>query len=242
VMTILTLVSDDSMGFGRVVRAGDGRVLEVVEEKVCTPEQLAIRELNCGVYCFDATWLWSHIDQIPLNPVKHEYFLTDMVGIAVADDQRVKAVISEDPAEVIGINTRVHLSRAEAILRRRVNEHWMLEGVTFQDPATAYVDATVEIGRDTVIHANTHLVGRTTIGHECVIGPNAIVRDSKVGDRCRVHASVLEQAVLEEDTALGPFAHLKPGAGVHRGSQLGGGSAPPHTPSVPGEGTDTNGR
>jgi bifunctional UDP-N-acetylglucosamine pyrophosphorylase/glucosamine-1-phosphate N-acetyltransferase len=208
---MLTLINDDSMGFGRVIRAPDGRVLEVVEEKVATPDQLAVKELNCGIYCFDAKWLWSHIDRIPLNPVAHEYYLTDIVDIAVADGQRVEAIASDDPDEMIGINNRSHLARAEAVARRRINEQLMLDGVTLQDPASAYIEATVRIGRDTVIRANTHLLGDTTIGEGCVIGPNSIIRDSTIGARCRIIASVIEAAAIRDDCDIGPFEHLGPG-------------------------------
>ncbi|MBN1643020.1 MAG: NTP transferase domain-containing protein [Anaerolineae bacterium] len=218
-LTMLTLVHDDSMGFGRVVRGPDGRVLEVVEEKVCTPEQLAIKELNCGVYCFDAAWLWAHIDEIPLNPVKEEYFLTDMVGIAVADGQRVDAISIEDADEVIGINTRAHLAQAEAAIRRRVNARLMASGVTLQDPDATYVEPSVEVGQDTILLANTQLRGATTIGRECTIGPNTLVQDSAIGDRCRVIASVIEGTSVPGDREIGPFAHLR---ASHRAPEEGG--------------------
>jgi bifunctional UDP-N-acetylglucosamine pyrophosphorylase/glucosamine-1-phosphate N-acetyltransferase len=198
-ITMLTLISDDSMGFGRVIRGDDGRVLEIIEEKVATPEQLKIKEINCGIYCFDADWLWSHIDQIPLNPVAQEYYLTDIVGIAVGDGKRVEAITSDDPDEMIGINNRIHLSRAEAVVRRRINERIMLDGITLQDPSSTYIDATVRIGSDTVVM-------------DCVIGPNSIVRDSTIGDRCRVMASIVEGATIEDDGSIGPFAHMCPGA------------------------------
>lgn len=220
-LTMLTLIHDDSMGFGRIVRAPDGSVLEIVEEKVATPEQLAIRELNCGIYCFDADWLWSHIHDIPLNPVANEYYLTDMVGIAVADGKRVEAIASHDPDEMIGINTRIHLAQAEAVVRRRINERLMLGGVTLQDPASTYVDAGVQIGQDTVILANTHLLGQTTIGEGCTVGPNTIVRDSTIGSRCRITASVIKEAEMEDDCDIGPFGHLRPGARMCAGSHMG---------------------
>jgi len=221
VMTILTLVHDDSMGFGRVVRAEDGRVLEIVEEKVCTPEQLEIKELNCGLYCFDGDWLWDHIDLIPLNPVKKEYYLTDMVAVAVADGQRVEAVATTDVDQMIGINTRVHLSWCEAVMRKRINEQLMLDGVTLQDPDSIYVDATVQVGRDSIILANTHIRGRTAIGEACEIGPNSIIQDCTIGDRCRVTASVLEEAVMERDSNIGPFGHLRKGARLCAGAHMG---------------------
>ena len=221
VLTMLTLVHHDSMGFGRIIRAEDGRVLEVVEEKVATPEQLAIRELNCGIYCFDGEWLWSHIHDIPLNPVAREYYLTDMVGIAVADGKRVEAIASRDPDEMIGINTRIHLAQAEAVARQRINQRLMLSGVTLQDPSATYVDATVQVGRDTLLLANTHLLGQTTVGEQCTIGPNSIVRDSAIGSRCRITASVIEEAVMEDDCDIGPFGHLRPRARMCAGSHMG---------------------
>jgi bifunctional UDP-N-acetylglucosamine pyrophosphorylase/glucosamine-1-phosphate N-acetyltransferase len=220
-ITMLTLISEDSMGFGRVIRARDGRVLQVVEEKVATPEQLAVKELNCGVYCFDAEWLWSHIDEIQLNPVAREYYLTDMVGIAVANGRRVEAIASEDPDEMIGINTRIHLARAEAVTRRRINEQIMLAGVTLQDTASTYIDAGVQIGRDTVVLANTHLTGSTVIGEGCTIGPNSVVRDSTIGNRCRITVSVIEEATMEDNCDIGPFGHLRPQARMCAGSHMG---------------------
>ncbi len=212
IMTILTLINDDSMGFGRIIRRPDGSVREVVEEKVCTPEQLEIKELNAGLYCFDGEWLWSHIDQIPLNPVKKEYYLTDMVGIAVADGQRVDAVTTTDVDQVIGINNRIHLSWCEAVIRRRINEQWMLNGVTLQNPSSTYIEETVRIGRDSVILAGTHLRGHTTIGPRCTIGPGSILTNCTVGDRCRITASVIENAVIADDSEIGPWAHID-GAG-----------------------------
>lgn len=208
VLTILTLIHEDSRGFGRVIRDQAGHVLEVVEEKVCTPEQLAIQELNCGVYCFDGAWLWAHIDQIPLNPVKGEYLLTDMIGIAVDDGQTVDPISIDDPDQVIGINTRIHLAQAEAVMRRRVNERLMLAGVTLQDPASTYVEPTVRVGNDTLLLAGTHLSGQTIVGSGCTIGPDAVIHDCTIGDRCRVRASTLEEIVLPEDSDVGPFAYV----------------------------------
>lgn len=208
VMTILTLIHEDSRGFGRVIRDQAGHVLEVVEEKVCTPEQLAIQELNCGVYCFDGDWLWAHVDQIPLNPVKQEYLLTDMIGIAVEDEQTVDPISIDDADQVIGVNTRVHLAQAEAVIRRRVNERLMLAGVTLQDPASTYVEPAVRVGNDTILLAGTHLSGRTVVGSGCSIGPDTVLRDCTIGDRCRVRSSTLEHVALPADSDVGPYAHL----------------------------------
>ncbi|GAB4506069.1 MAG: bifunctional UDP-N-acetylglucosamine diphosphorylase/glucosamine-1-phosphate N-acetyltransferase GlmU [Anaerolineales bacterium] len=219
-LTLLTLIADDPMGFGRIVRDSAGRVVGIVEESVATPEQKRIRELNCGVYAFQADWLWENVHRLQKSP-KGEFFLTDLVEMAVAQGRRVEAVATEDAEQMLGINDRTHLARAEAVVRKRVAERLMLGGVTLQDPASTYVDADVQVGPDTVIYANTHLQGRTRIGARCRIGPNTIVRDSAIGDDCKVEASVVEEAVLEDRVDIGPFAHLRKGAHLARGVHMG---------------------
>ncbi|MCX7682904.1 MAG: bifunctional UDP-N-acetylglucosamine diphosphorylase/glucosamine-1-phosphate N-acetyltransferase GlmU [Anaerolineae bacterium] len=220
-LTLLTLVDERARGFGRIIRDRSGAVTQIVEETDATPEQLVIKELNAGVYCFDAGWLWANIGAIPLNPVKQEYYLTDLAGMAVAQGRRVDTVTTADPAEALGINTRVHLAEAECLLRQRINERWMLEGVTIVDPATTYIEHEVTIGRDTVIMPNTHLRGRTTIGPRCIIGPNTVIVDSSIGERCKVVASVVEGAVMEDEADVGPFGHLRKGARLCRGAHMG---------------------
>jgi len=219
-ITMLTVEADDPMGFGRILRDEAGQVVGIVEEAVATEAQKAIRELNCGVYCFDSHWLWPHLTQLPLSP-KGEYYLTDLVAMAVKEGKVVQAFKICDATEVLGINDRTHLAQAEAIMRQRINEKWMLEGVTLLDPSLIFIDATVEIGQDTVIYPNTYLQGATTIGCHCRLGPNTIVRDSTVGDGCIIEASVVEGAVLEEEVDVGPFSHLRKGAHLAKGVHIG---------------------
>lgn len=220
-VTMLTVIADDPRGFGRVVRTEDGHIMSVVEEAQATPEQLEIRELNSGVYCFNANWLWEALEKIRLSP-KGEYYLTDLIGIATGEGQPVQAFIAEDNDEVVGINTRVHLAEAETVLRRRINRAWMLAGVSISDPETTYIEPGVQIGQDTVVLPNTHLRGSTVVGEHCELGPNTIINDTKIGDNCKVLASVLEKAVVENDVDIGPFGHLRKGAhlaeGVHMGN------------------------
>ena len=237
-VTMLTCLRDDSMGFGRVLRDSSGFVTAIVEEAHATPEQLAIKELNPGVYCFNGAWLWEHLPRLAASP-KGEYYLTDLVALAVDEGHHVRGLPMDDAVEAYGINTRVHLSYAEAVVRQRLREALMLSGVTITDPASTYIDAGVAVGRDTVVHPNTHLLGATRIGEDCAIGPNSILRDAVVGDRCHLLAAVVEEAQLENDVSVGPFAHLRKGAylasGVHMGnfgevknSRLGPGSKMGH--------------
>jgi bifunctional UDP-N-acetylglucosamine pyrophosphorylase/glucosamine-1-phosphate N-acetyltransferase len=203
-VTMLVLLARDPRGFGRVVRSADGDVLGIVEEVDCTPEQLDIRELNAGVYCFDSAWLWDHLPR--LQPSRSgELYLTDAVGMAVAEGADVTAVVTDNEAECLGINTRVHLAEVENELRHRINLQWMQSGVTLLHPETAYIDATVEIGRDTVIHPNTHVRGETRVGEGCTLGPNTVLVDSVVGDRCTIRQSVCEGTRVEAGAELGPF-------------------------------------
>jgi bifunctional UDP-N-acetylglucosamine pyrophosphorylase/glucosamine-1-phosphate N-acetyltransferase len=210
--SLLTVIADDPRGFGRIVRNADGTVEAIVEDYVATPEQREIKELNVGAYCFKADWLWEALHRIKKNPKRGEYYLTDVVEIAVKDNLPVRAVLHDDFIETIGINSRVHLSEAEAAMRVRINREHMLNGVSMLDPASTYIEAGVKIGRDTTIMPNTYIHGDTTIGEGNVIGPNTIVRNSKIGDRCKVLASVLEGATLEDDVDMGPFARLRKGA------------------------------
>ncbi len=219
-MTMLTVTRDDPQGFGRVIRNAQGEIQEIVEEVDCTPEQKAIRELNPGIYCFDGNWLWDNLAKIPLSK-KGEYYLTDMVGIAV--QQGLRVITTPAPLEdVNGINTRVQLAQAEKVLRQRINEKHMLAGVTLIDPDTTYIDDTVEIGSDTTVLPGCLLQGNTKIGCNAVIGPYSQITDSEIGDDCRVTSSFLERARLENHCEIGPFGRLRPGAhlaeGVHMGN------------------------
>ena len=219
-LAMLTVRLPDPRGFGRILRAADGSIAAIVEEAECTPEQRAISELNAGVYAFEAAWLWEALPRLQPKS-KGEYYLTDLIEIAVQDGRRVIGIEASDPDEVIGVNTRVHLAEAEAILRRRLNQQHMLNGVTLIDPATVYIEEDVQIGADTIIYPNVQLRGQTRIGANCVIDSNTIIVDSEIGDRCHIKASVIEGATLESHVEIGPFAHLRQGAHLCEGVHLG---------------------
>ncbi len=210
-MSLLTVVHDNPRGFGRVVRKTDGTVSEIVEEYVARPEQLAIKELNVGAYCFSAEWLWQALHRIPMSK-KGEYYLTDTVELAAREHLAVQPIVLEDFVETIGVNTRIHLAEAEAAMRQRINNAHMLNGVTLLDPASTYIEAGISLAADTVIWPNTYLQGQTSIGPGCEIGPNSHIRDSQIGAHCRVFMSVMEGALLENHVEIGPFARLRKGA------------------------------
>jgi bifunctional UDP-N-acetylglucosamine pyrophosphorylase/glucosamine-1-phosphate N-acetyltransferase len=219
-LSLLTVISEDKRGFGRILRKPDGSVQAIVEEADATPEQLAVNELNVGAYCFSAGWLWETLRQVKVSP-KGEYYLTDTVEAAVRSGLPVQPLVLDDLLETIGVNNRVQLSEAEAAMRQRINRDHMLAGVTLIDPCSTYIDAGVTIGQDTVIRPNSHLQSGTQIGEGCVIGPNSIIRATRIGNGCKVLASVLEGALLEEDVDMGPFARLRKGAHLGKGVHMG---------------------
>jgi bifunctional UDP-N-acetylglucosamine pyrophosphorylase/glucosamine-1-phosphate N-acetyltransferase len=210
-VALLSVPGEPDSSFGRVVRHADGSVREIVEvtEARRRPDRetlLAIRELNAGVYCFDGDWLWSNIDRLPLRQARRgpEYYLTDMIAIAVEDGRPVAAIMTDDPDDGLGAGTRAEMVAVERAFRRRVNTHWLANGVTLVEPEATYIGPDVTIGQDTTIWPNTFLQGKTTVGEECVIGPNAILRDTRVGDRCRVEQILLEKVKVPAGTTVRP--------------------------------------
>ena len=220
-ITILTVESDNPRGFGRISRDSSSKIQAIVEEADADPDQLQITELNAGVYCFQSAWLWTALESLELSP-KGEYYLTDLVALAVEQGLSVQSVQVPDRDELIGINTRVHLAEAGQILRRRINRDWMLAGVTIIDPNSTYIDPDVKIGSDTVILPNTYLQGNTILGQKCLIGPDTRIYASEIGDACEIEYSVIEQSRIENGVDIGPFSHLRKGAhlgpGVHVGN------------------------
>lgn len=203
VIAMLTVWGDPDSAFGRVARGKDGRVLEIVEvanakQRHNAADLLTIRELNVGVYCFDADWLWANINKLPLRQARsgQEYYLTDMVEIAVQQGKTVTAILADDADEGLGAGTRAELVAVEKAFRRRFNAHWLAHGVTLVDPETIYIDAGVTIGQDTVIWPNTFLQGDTAVGADCIIGPNSLIRDARIGDGCVVEQAMVEGAAL----------------------------------------------
>lgn len=215
-VVMLTVTGEADSSFGRVLRDESGCVTEIVEvaqarARENAVELLAVRELNAGVYCFDADWLWANLAQLPIRQARDgsEYYLTDMVEIAVSQGREVQALLAEDADEGLGAGTRAELAAVERAMRRRVNQRWLEQGVTLIDPRTTYIDPDVQIGQDTVIWPNSYLQGLTVIGMQCTIGPNSIVRNASVGDGCRVEQAVLDGVIVANGERIAPGTYLK---------------------------------
>ncbi len=220
-LTLLTLMEDNPRGFGRISRDSSGKIKKIVEEADANPEQMEIKELNAGMYCFKSDWLWTSLKKLTPS-ASGEYYLTDLVELAASEGHQVSSVQIKDPDELIGINTRIHLAETGRILRLRINQKWMLAGVSILDPLSTYIDPEVIIGQDTVILPNTYLQKDTIIGKECIIGPGTRIFRSQVGDGCEIEFSVVEESRIEDGVDIGPFSHLRKGAhlgpGVHVGN------------------------
>ena len=211
-LTLLTMRFADPTGYGRILRDGAGRVRSIVEHRDATPAEREIKEANPGLYCVRASTLFPLLRALRADNAQGELYLTDIVGLAAAAGQVVASVELERPDEVAGINTRAELAHMEAQLRDDLTRRWMDAGVTFEDPATAYVGPEVEIGRDTVIGPNVVLRGKTTIGEGCRIDGTAFLVDTRLGNRVHVRfACTAEEAVVADDAIIGPFARLRPG-------------------------------
>lgn len=215
-VVMLSFLGDPASAFGRVVRNAHGRVIEIVEvtearQRSNTADLLAIRELNAGVYCFAADWLWHNVHHLPLRQARRgqEYYLTDLIGLAIAEGLLVEAITTDDIDECLGAGTRAEMVAVEKAFRRRANRRWLAQGVTLIDPDSTYIDQDVSIGQDTVIWPNSYIQGATSIGDDCIIGPNAILRHAHIGDGCRIEQAVVEKSTIPAHTVVQPFTVVK---------------------------------
>lgn len=236
---VLTMEASDPFGYGRIVRDDAGDVVEIVEQKDCTPEQAAITECNSGFYCFDIELLFSALEEVSTDNAQGEYYLTDVLGIARKRGQRVLAFKAEDPTECLGVNSRIQLAQATHILQQRINEAHMAAGVTMMDPSTTWIGPDVSIEQDVELLPMTFLLGATSIATGSVIGPNTRLTDVVVGKDCVVEETVGIETTMEQGVTCGPRAYLRPGtylcehakAGTHveiKKSTIGPGSKVPH--------------
>lgn len=238
--TVLTMTPPDPFGYGRVQLGADGAVERIIEQKDCTPEQdEQLLECNAGCYAFDGALLAAHIGEVGCDNAQNEYYLPDMLEILKRHGRAVSIFHCDDYRDGLGVNSRVQLAELTGIARDRINQRLMTEGVTFIDPAQAWIGPDATIGRDTIVWPQTHLIGSCCIGEGCQLGPNTRLADVAAGDRCVIDETVAIDAVLENDVECGPRAYLRPGthmldgskAGTHveiKKSTIGEGSKVPH--------------
>ncbi|MCL1698457.1 MULTISPECIES: bifunctional UDP-N-acetylglucosamine diphosphorylase/glucosamine-1-phosphate N-acetyltransferase GlmU [unclassified Lysinibacillus] len=208
--TILTAIAENPTGYGRILRGDNGQVEQIVEQKDASAEQQLVKEINTGTYCFDNKALFETLKLVKNDNAQGEYYLPDVIEILQKQGDVVEAYVTEDFEETLGVNDRVALSQAEALMRTRINEKHMRNGVTIINPEATYISADAIIGPDTVIQPGSMIEGATVIGEECIVGPNTQIIDSRIGDRTTVHSSVVRESVIAEETAIGPFANIRP--------------------------------
>lgn len=237
-VTLLTAHADNPTGYGRIVRQGQ-QIAAIVEQKDADEAQKLIQEINTGTYCFDQNFLLQYLSALDTNNAQKEYYLTDLIKIANQHGLPVGGFVLEDFSESLGVNNRIQLSQAEAVLRKRKCEEVMLAGVTLIDPAATYIGADVVIGNDTVIYPNVVLEGQTVIGSDNVIGMNCRFMDSTIGDGNDIQSTVIVESTVGNDCKIGPMAYLRPGTVLAdnvkigdfvevKKSQVGEGSKIPH--------------
>jgi len=220
--TLVAAELPDPTGYGRVIRDGAGRVLAIVEQKAATPEQLAVREANIGIYCFRADLFWKHVDELRPNNPAREFYLTDMVEILIRAGHTIDAYRAESAVELLGINNRVELAGADRVFRERKVRELMLAGVTIEKPETVSVDDGVAIGIDTVVEPFAQILGNTRIGEGCRIGACSIVRDSELGDGVEVGPfTMIGTSRVAAGAHVGPYARLRLENEVAAGAHIG---------------------
>ena len=218
--TMLTSVMDDPTGYGRVIRASDGRVLRIVEQRDGSPEELDVTEVCTSIYAFRRDLLGPALRNLTTDNAQGEFYLTDVIGGLASMGHRVGAV-QAPPTETQGVNDRWQLALAEREFRNRTNRHWLLNGVTMLDPRQTSIDVTVKLGRDVTIYPGTLLQGDTVVGEGSDVGPHTHLDSCVVGAGCAVGQTVGRDAEVGDGAIVGPFAHLAPGSSVLAGTTTG---------------------
>ncbi|MEK7829390.1 MAG: bifunctional UDP-N-acetylglucosamine diphosphorylase/glucosamine-1-phosphate N-acetyltransferase GlmU, partial [Deltaproteobacteria bacterium] len=210
-ISFISTVAEDPSGYGRVLRDEDNSVISIVEDKDADPEEKAVNEINAGIYCVDTAFLFSGLKKIKKGNAQGEYYLPDLIEMAVNNGQKAACLTHRDPAEVMGINNRLELLEANEEMRQRINNALMFSGVTLLDADTAYIHYGVAIGRDTTIYPNVFLEGNTKVGSGCVIEEGCKIIDSTVGDGSVIKShSVIESSEIGRNVSIGPFTRLRP--------------------------------
>lgn len=220
-LTVLSAKLEDGATYGRILRDKDQGVAKIVEAKDCSAEELAITEINTGIFCFKNKELFAGLKEIKNDNVQNEYYLTDLVEIFNKKGLKTKALVVDDPDETMGVNDRVDLAKAQAWMKRHTNEHHMLQGVTIIDPEHTYIDVDVEIGKDTIIYPNVYIQGKTKIGERVEILPNSFLRNAIIGNDVQIDSSKVVESQVDAHTTLGPMSHLRANTHIHENCRIG---------------------
>lgn len=219
--TILTAQAPDPSGYGRVIRNENNEVERIVEHKDATEAELLVPEINTGTYCFDNKALFHALQHVSNENAQGEYYLPDVIEILKNHSEIVGAYMTPNFEETLGINDRLALSQAETIMKRRVNELHMRNGVTIIDPNNTYIGLDVKIGQDVTIHPGSIIRGKTNIGAYSIIGPHAEIDNMSIGERAVIKQSVLENSTIENDVSVGPYAYIRPETNVLNHAKVG---------------------
>ncbi|TCU68904.1 UDP-N-acetylglucosamine pyrophosphorylase /glucosamine-1-phosphate N-acetyltransferase [Tissierella praeacuta] len=219
--TVLTAILDDPTGYGRIIREDTGDILKIVEQKDASEEEKKIKEINSGIYCFDGKLLKYALGKIDNNNAQNEYYVTDVIGILKEEGHKVGAYIIENSTEIHGVNSRVQLAFSEEVMRKRISEYHMVNGVTIINPDNTYIEDGVKIGRDTIIYPGVSLEGNTEIGEDCIIGSNSRIVESMIHNNVSIESSTIENSIVGENTHIGPYAHLRPNSNIGKNAKIG---------------------
>ena len=221
VATILTAEADNPFGYGRIVRNQHGEVIKIVEQKDASDFEQQIKEINTGTYVFDNARLFEALKNINTNNAQGEYYITDVIGIFRENGEKVGAYTLKDFDESLGVNDRVALATAESIMRRRINQQHMINGVSFVNPDTTYIDVDVELAPEVQIEANVTLKGQTKIGAETILTNGTYIVDSVIGERAVITSSMIEESIVADGVTVGPYAHIRPGSSLAKDVHVG---------------------
>ena len=221
VATILTAEADNPFGYGRIVRNQHDEVLKIVEQKDASDFEQQIKEINTGTYVFDNARLFEALKNINTNNAQGEYYITDVIGIFRENGEKVGAYTLKDFDESLGVNDRVALATAESVMRRRINQQHMVNGVSFVNPHATYIDVDVEIAPEVQVEANVTLKGQTKIGAETILTNGTYIVDSVIGERAVITNSMIEESSVEDGVTVGPYAHIRPGSSLAKDVHVG---------------------
>lgn len=220
-ITVLSALIEDPTGYGRIVRDANGNLIKIVEQKDATEEEKAIKEINGGMYAFDAKLLKYALSKLTNNNVQNEYYLTDTIEILLKEGHKVNAIATKQADDIAGVNSRVQLAAVTEVMKKRINEKHMSNGVTIIDPINTYIESDVVIGKDTIIEPGCMLQGKTVIGENCFIGYHSKLVNTKLADKVEVEISVITESSVDEGTHVGPFAYIRPNSYIGKNIKVG---------------------